>query len=65
MARLTDPETKNPILPSDGFDGLRATRHTFIGFEPIMIQYTNGKKPANALIFECSETGSRRRWGYQ
>jgi hypothetical protein len=59
------PETKSPILPSEGFDGMKATRHTFVGFEPFVIKYPTGPKTVNGLIYECVETGARRRWGYQ
>lgn len=65
MSRLVQPEITNPLLPSVGFDLLRATRHKFVGFEPMIIKYTHGSKPGHAMIFECEETGARRRWGYQ
>jgi hypothetical protein len=65
MPRLSDPDNKHPLLPSAGFDLMKSTRHKFIGFEKITIKYTTGERPANGLIFECEETGARRRWGYQ
>lgn len=65
MRLLRDPDTKTPLLPSEGFDGRKWTRHKFIGFEPFVIKFPTGPKTVNGLIYECTETGERRRWGYQ
>jgi hypothetical protein len=61
----TQPEMKTPILPSEGYNCMKATRHFFVGFEQFVIEYYNGPKVVQGLVYECTETGARRRWGYQ
>jgi hypothetical protein len=66
MSRLvSQPDIKNPILPSEGFNMRKATRHKFVGFEPFVIKFTSGPKTVQGLVYECTETNARRRWGYQ
>lgn len=65
MRLLHDPETKHPMLPSAGFNMRKATRHKFVGFEPFVIKFPTGPKTVQGLIYECTETNERRRWGYQ
>lgn len=65
MRRLHDPDTKTPMLPSEGFDGMKWTKHEFVGFEEFPIKYATSTYRAQGLIYKCTETGAQRRWGYQ
>jgi hypothetical protein len=54
---------KHPLLVCEMIG--RATRHIFVDVEPVELRGPHGEPfAARALIYECQETGHRRRWGY-
>lgn len=66
----TEPD-ETLVLPSAGYDYQFATRHKFVRVEQVdlsTLKYANkprSDRPANALIYQCEETGAERRWGLE
>jgi hypothetical protein len=52
-----EPQTKTVWLASDGYAKLTVTKHFFV--------HTVKEKHGWAFIFECAETGTKRRFGLQ
>lgn len=60
------PETTSPILPSRGYDYLRATRHDYIKSTQSSVELPDGTFEDVWLHwFACVDTGAERVWGYE
>ena len=60
------PVTKNPWLPSKGFDEMKATRHKYVkAIEASLPGPAEGEwEDVWQYIYACEETGAERVWGY-
>ncbi len=62
-----EPETKFAILPSKGYAYRRATKHSYVFSENLILPSPEvGKPPINGIahIYRCDETATLRRWGF-
>lgn len=57
-------QTKTALLPSAGYNGRKATLHTYAHSE--LVTVTIDRKPVVGLghYYRCSETNELRRWGF-
>ena len=67
MAKPPIPETKTAWLPSRGYDGLRATRHTYV--KTVATSYPGLQEKTWddvwEFVFACDDTGAERPWGFE
>lgn len=66
------PQTKVALLPSAGYDYMRATKHKYlktIESSFMVVRGENGQadkyEDVWLHIFSCEATGSERVWGYE
>jgi hypothetical protein len=65
MAKAPTPVTKNPWLPSEGYDQMKATKHRYIkAVESTIPGEGEEWEDVWLYIFACEETGAERVWGY-
>lgn len=57
-------QTLEAFLPSDGYDGQRATRHRYTHSEPVSRVVDGRTATGIGHFFRCIETGVSRQWGF-
>lgn len=65
---IPTPEVLEAWLPSDGHPDNRATKHKFVETVEATAMFGDTGTVAHtihAFMYECTETGARRRWGFQ